>query len=651
VYCKWLPVALLAPLFTACHSNSAKPAVERLAILRFENLSGDASLDWAGRAFSEILTTELAGAASRQMILPVRMHAFDRALGVRPISAPGISTESTQAQAAGATVLGYGTYGVRNGKLEASLTLEDVSGMKTQRVITAAASADDVLGAATALAAQLTPKPASYGTRNPQALAGLMKALEATDPAMMEAAAGVAIAADPNFVGPYRLLARARLQRQDRAGAMAVLERALERGSKISDLDRARVELESSEVSGDQAARQNALAKIVKLEPGDAVSWTALSEILMARHEFKGAQEAFQRASALQPEEGLPLNSIGYAAAEAGDFDTGMKALRRYRELRPNEVDAIDSMGDINFIHGRLSEAENLYLEAAKKNPAYLNNLELVKAAMAHLLTGDAAGANNLAEQYLRARAEAKDPILELRRAEWTWISGRRKLAAQQMGAFALAAESGPVRDIASRGYAEMANWSLMSGDREMAMRLAQKSLSLAGPTAVVNALVARFLAGPPAPVAEWTLRAQQQFPGPAAGPVRDLALIYAFLINRQFQPAQALLRPMWTKGIPGADEGLPVLLAWADLETGDVKEAAELLRYNPVPSSAGLTPYTTFYIPRLLYLRGLLAEKESRRDEARGWYDKFLALSGPNPLIWGEEKKALWGEDKKVRQ
>src|ERR1039458_5135133 len=50
VYCKRLPGVLLAVLSIGCNSNSARPMVERVAVLRFENLSGDASLDWAGRA-------------------------------------------------------------------------------------------------------------------------------------------------------------------------------------------------------------------------------------------------------------------------------------------------------------------------------------------------------------------------------------------------------------------------------------------------------------------------------------------------------------------------------------------------------------------------------------------------------------------------
>ena len=294
-----------------------------------------------------------------------------------------------------------------------------------------------------------------------------------------------------------------------------------------------------------------------------------------------------------------------------------------------------------NLVAGRLADAENFYLQSAKKDPNFNNNGALIKAAMARLLTGDPAGANNLAERYLAARAEAKDPIVDYRRAQWTWISGRRKAAAQQMGAFALAAESGPLRDIASRAYAELAIWSLMSGDREGAARLAQKALSIAGPASAGNALVARFLAQPPASSSEWVVRAEQQFPGPAQS--RHQELLAGLRPARQpavparhaaAPPDVGNRQPDRRRG-PPCDAGL-VLSGDRPREGGRRRCCAA----NPIPSSSGLTPYTGFYIPRLLYLRGLLAEKEGRAGDARAYYDKFLALSGPDPLLWGEEKK-----------
>jgi tetratricopeptide (TPR) repeat protein len=610
-----------------------------------ENLSGDASVGWVGRALSEAVAGGLSGAGQPRVVSPSAIHALDRALGARPISAPGVSAESDQALAAGATLLAYGDYTVRNGKLEVRLTLEDARTLKVTRVIEVSRPAADVLGAASEIARRISPRATPYGTRNPQALEAYAKALEATDPAVMEAGFGVAIAADPDFVPPYRQLAQLKAQQQDRPGALAIVERAVERararGNAIPELERARLELESAELAGNPDARRDALTKLVKLDPADSTAWRALGDSLMSRHQFRQAQDAYRQASLLAPDDVSLLNALGYAAGQAGDLDAATSALRRYQALRPNEANPLDSLGDVHFAAGRLADAESFYLQAAKKDPRFQNNATLLKAALAHLLTGDVPGANLLAEQYLAARSEAKDPVVDYRRAQLTWTSGRRKEAAQQMGAFALAAETGPLREIASRAYAELAIWSVQSGDRQGAAGLAQKALSIAGPASAGNALVARFLASPPASSTEWAVRAEQQLPGPAQGGIRNFALAYALLVDRQFEPARLLFRQMWDSGSPTADEGLPVLLAWCELETGRVKEAGPLLAENPIPSSNGLTPYTGFYIPRLLYLRGLLAEKEGRATDARAYYDKFLNLSGPDPLLWGEEKKA----------
>jgi TolB-like protein len=238
------PAVLLTVLFTSCSRQpSAGLASDRIAVLRLENLSGDPTLGWTGRALSEIVASELSGAGKPRVISSTSLHAFDRLLGVRPISAPGISAESNQALAAGASQIAYGEYTVRNGRLEVRMTLENVGALKTTKVIGASVPAGDVLGAGAALARQISNKTVPYGTRNPAALEAYMKALESADATVMEVGLGVAIAADPDFVPPYRLLAQVRAQRQDRAGAVATLDRALARGNSIPEADRARLEL------------------------------------------------------------------------------------------------------------------------------------------------------------------------------------------------------------------------------------------------------------------------------------------------------------------------------------------------------------------------------------------------------------------------
>src|ERR1700730_7071527 len=114
-------------LFGSCARHAAGPAVDRIAILRFEDLSQDNSADWMGRAFSDVITAELSGVPGINSLRASWLHGFDRGLGVRPISAPGISSERMQALLAGAHHIGYGEYTIRGGRVEARLTMENAA--------------------------------------------------------------------------------------------------------------------------------------------------------------------------------------------------------------------------------------------------------------------------------------------------------------------------------------------------------------------------------------------------------------------------------------------------------------------------------------------------------------------------------------------
>jgi hypothetical protein len=280
-------------------------------------------------------------------------------------------------------------------------------------------------------------------------------------------------------------------------------------------------------------------------------------------------------------------------------------------------------------------------LQAAKKDPNSESGGDLWKAAMARLMSGDVAGADTLAQQYIEAREAAKDPVAEYRQAEWSWISGRRKSACQRLETFARGAENGPLREIASRAYSQLAVWRLVMGDRTAAAQLAQKGVLLAGPSSAGAAMVARFLTELPASAPEWSVRAERFFPNASEDSLKDLALAYALLLGQQFQPASLLLKQLYDGANPSADQGLPVLLAWTCLETGRANDAAPLLRFNPLPSSSGASMFAPFYFPRIYYMRGLLAEQQGKPGEARANYQLFRQLSGPDPLIWGEEQRA----------
>lgn len=636
-------IALVALFALACNRQPVRPQTERIAILRFENLGRDRAPDWMGRAFSEILTTELSGAPGIYAIPASRMHNFQQALGVRPISAPGISSERTLALAAGANRIGYGEYSVREGRLEARLSIEDPQAGAMSQVVSATAGANDVLAAASGLARQIAPRLAAYGTRDTRALELWVSALESNDAAAASRNLQEAIAADPDFGPPYRMLAERKAQSQDRDGARIVLQAALARGDRISGADRAHIQFDLANLNSDSAGRQRALLALVRLDPLDAIAWRGLAEAAMARREYRRAVEAYQKSLEVEPEDANAWNQLGYAASYAGDLNTAVSALRRYQALRPADANPLDSLGDAYLLAGRFREADDFYLQAARKDPAFPRSAELFKAAMARLMSGDVPGADALSKQYAEARQAAHDPLVEAFQAEWSWLSGRRHAAYDRLAAFAHGAEKGELREAASRSYGELAIWSLMLGERAAADEMARKSVSLAGPGSVAMATVARFLAQEPGSAAEWAPRAEKLFPNSPASSLGDLALAYALLLSKEFQPASVILKRIYDRGGTPSDEA-GYLLAWSLLETGRAKEAAPLLRWNPIPPLTGPGALLSFYFPRVYYLRGLEAEKEGKADEARTNYRLFLQLSGPDAMIWGEEKRARAG-------
>jgi tetratricopeptide (TPR) repeat protein len=629
----------------SCSQRSQSSTPERLAILRFENLGADTTTDWMGRAFSQVIIRDLAGAAGVYAIPFDQLHSHDVAFGVRPIQTPGISAERTLALAAGANRLGYGEYAVNAGKVEARLTIEDPQTQKAVRVLLASGPASNPFEPADALARQIASGAAPYTTRSEAALEAYIKGLESANAQDRVLHLEEAISADPDFGPPQFLLAQWKAQHQDAPGALAVLSEALAR--KLPALENARLSYLAATLRGDSDAAHDALARWSHAAPNDEEVWSSVAADSMARHQYKQAVQANQKALAVQPDDANILNQLGYSAALSGQLDMAMSALQRYQSLHPGDPNPLDSMGDVNLVLGRLREAENFYLQAVKSDPSFLNGGDYFKAAMARLMSGDVAGADPLAKQFADHRAAAKDPMADFYRAQWSWISGRRKTGFRQMQTLAADAEksaggqNAAVRSVASQAYSQLAIWSLALGDRSRGAQWAVKAAALTIPATANFAALARFLAQPSASESEWTLRAERAFPNPTQTRERDTVLAYALLADKEFAAAAKVLEPLYKHSSLSSEEALPVLLAWAYIESGKPQQAEGLLRFNPIPSEDGVKPLSLFEFPRLFYLRGRLAALAGNPEQAQSYYKLFAKLSGDEPLIWGEEAAA----------
>jgi tetratricopeptide (TPR) repeat protein len=572
-------------------STARQPDKRPLLILRFENLTGDPTLDWIGRGAARQIAAQIEGAAVADTAPP--------------------EPERERAIVGGVTRILHGYLARAGDRLRLRADVEDASSAKFAQSAEATGPVSaGLLPLSASVAHQLDPNAHPAGAKNEAALAAYIAGLGAPDAAAAVEALSRSIAADPDFGAAYLAIIEYSQARGDRAGAERFLALARARGETISPLDRARLNVTAAQLSGDSAALSQSLAALSRLTPADAGLLRNLGGVELQARRYGSAIDYYKKALAAQPDDPASLNVLGYTQAYAGDLEGAVKTLREYERVRPADANPIDSLGDVNFYLGQFSEAEKFYRQEYSKDPAFLNGASLIKAATAHLLTGDSPGAETIFAEYEAARRAANDPMLGFARAEWDHLRGKRIEAMRNLVGLARASKT---QDLASLAHSTLTVWVLDAGDREEARRRAAQAASTAGKATASLAAACRFIAE----------GADGPFPDP-------LVRAYAFLLSKNFAAAVPLLREIIARSPPSPNETTPVFLAWALVETGAFDEAAKYLRSTPVPAVTGQAPFDALIFPRIFYLRAVVAGKKGLKQVEQQNYELFKALSPP---------------------
>jgi tetratricopeptide (TPR) repeat protein len=516
----------------ACNKQTTPGPPPRYAFLRFENLTGDPDLDWTARAISESLPISLSGALDGPVLQSAALSRSIAALGARPTSAPGISTERPEALAAGASriVTGY-IERPGNGQIRITAVEEDVPTGKTLRTVSA--SALTPFDAIAHLTRNFSPRAKPPITQKPAALPAYAAGLESRDPTattyFMQATD-----ADPDFGQAWLALIGTDIVRNDRTSANRDIADA--RGHKLDSLSRANIDLASARLSNDRPAAIAAMRRLVPLTPGDTYFLRNLANADTTAGDFNTAVRDWQQIAATAPDDVLVWNSLGYARSYAGDYAGALAAFRQYDRLRPKDANPQDSIGDLNYSFRKFKEAAASYLEAYKRQPDFQQAGDLYKAAWAKFEAGDKAGADAVFAQFRAARVKSAGNVTDLIAGDWFFRTGRGREAFSLARKTASETQSAPLRNDLN---AQLAIWDLIDNDRPNAARDATAIGTQMTGSAV---LIARFASLPSAPAAEWEKRAAGLPPNVAA--LRNLALGYALLLDGK--RAEAL--PVWQR-------------------------------------------------------------------------------------------------------
>lgn len=584
-------LAALLVLLTSCSAHQSA-APERLAILPFENLTSDPKIDWLATASAAALVFDLTGLRHTYAF---RVGAIRSAYDERAVR-----------------VL-EGNFEVVAGQLAVHACIEDLPRRKILRQFSLSGPLQDgIIPLMNQLAKQIDPDARPFSTRDPAAFASFGQALSAADAPAQARLLRTASIQDPNFSTAIADLGQALLVTGDPANAEKILTSGAQRAA--NPIDRGQLAYLAASARKDPGAQEKSLANLAQLTPADPNVFRKLAQVHLLQHQYTEAVRDYQTVTRLDPEDPAAFNFLGYAQAYAQDLEGARQSLGMYRKLAPKgDINPIDSLGEVSFYLGDFAGAERAFLEAHRSNPVARAGAELLKAAQARLMTGDRSGADKMFEQYMGQYRAAQDRAQgEYQRAQWEFLTGRRKQALARLQILLPSADSNTAALLDS----QLSIWNLQTGSRKAAAGFAVEASKKATTPALQGlSALCRFLSAPA------LVRSNNNL-------ADALALVFLGRFAEAVPPLEALYR----ETPPDSNAQVRTLLAWAYTNAGRTRDASALVDLYPIPLPGGEALFASMIFPRFLQVRSAVLESQSHRDQAQNTMKLFQEYAGDLP-------------------
>jgi tetratricopeptide (TPR) repeat protein len=258
-----------------------------------------------------------------------------------------------------------------------------------------------------------------------------------------------AVEKDPDFALPYHYLARIYSALSDAPRAAEAMEhfKRLSKNRTGRGKDALYTAALSAYAENDYAGYLKGLKNLIQAYPDDKRSRVDLAWFLKYNKQYEEAVVQFEKALEIDPEFGYALNLLAYTYAEMGSFDKALQTFERYAAAQPDDANPFDSMGDLNFLVGKFDRAREKYEAALAVRPGFASSWKL---AYLHALNGDYAQAVRWIDYFI---AHAASDGIRAQGHQWKGlyasITGRVKEALSEL---ALAEEMARVsgnRDLA----------------------------------------------------------------------------------------------------------------------------------------------------------------------------------------------------------
>jgi len=331
-------------------SQTAVVATTSLAVLPFENNSGETSLDWLRNGMAELLQTELARSASVRTVAPERVQQILRDLRVNSITDLDEGTITRVADFSNAGTLIWGKYARIGHSIRIDATLHDTKRHRVLPFHIVADSEDALLGAISELAKSIKGELAAVDKNLASGDLSAMRLSTSSLAAQRSYAEGIHLARQGNHLEALKkfqaatendasfALGQARLAETYAnlgydSDAERIARQALTLASELPSHERYMVVASASRVLNDDAKAIESYEELVKLAPADSELHFNLGKLYENSAQFEEAHQHYQQVLQLDPKYVEALLAIGRTEIKRGRPQDSLDYLNRALSL------------------------------------------------------------------------------------------------------------------------------------------------------------------------------------------------------------------------------------------------------------------------------------------------------------------------------
>lgn len=183
-----------------------------------------------------------------------------------------------------------------------------------------------------------------------------------------------AVEADPAFADAYYYLCLHLFGRGERQKAYQYFNKLQALRSTATPKQQYQIDRLAGMATGDVRKTIDASKKWLQNNPDDIEAYFNLGDICFYLQNYDEALDYYEAILDIDPKYKPAYNMIGYCYARKGDVSNAIAALDQYQQMAPDEPNPFDSMGELYFNQGNYKKAEENLKGAIKRSENFTNS-------------------------------------------------------------------------------------------------------------------------------------------------------------------------------------------------------------------------------------------------------------------------------------